>query len=357
LSNTDAEILTVVCTMVICDTRILKEFSKDTFSGYKTRDVSKAFEAALVSGELEAACYWAAELTCSGKASAVWETLCVVCAQHSFRAAPKYSILLGELARSFRAITNSGVLACELSIRDDEGARVCIARAVAAAVSATKGLPLKRIKVNPSDLALVAVPHRLRAPSTEFATVFKPGDPKALFVATNELAYATHVVHDEALASYWIEWAIAYAASCRRKKSPITCASRTSISEGHRPTDIAWLLWDVVLGKEADARKDRVRTALLTLFRLRYKAGTLNKRIHLLYCAVSVASPSFALAGELSLASAAMATAETSVPRMYSLVEAGAARVPQVEPPAQYQPETPRDIDLLLSTVPFKPKR
>ena len=59
----------------INDRRIHADFKSESFSGYKCSNARKALRTALGNGEIEAACFWAAELICSLKIPELWDDI------------------------------------------------------------------------------------------------------------------------------------------------------------------------------------------------------------------------------------------------------------------------------------------
>lgn len=355
--------------MQINDPRTQPDFTKTTFSGYKKSDVMKAFEKCLVSGSTERACFWTAELMCSGKAADVWERLISVYSQHAFKTAPKGAVLIAELTRKFRKVVNGGEVHSELDLRNNIDARVCLAMASATVCSLKKSLPVKRTKVAPTDFDLTTIPHRLQAPSTRYAKCFQDADPKELFIATNELCYALSEAKDTALACYWVEWIVGYTAKCKKQKTPLKCATRASVSHGSREEDVAWLVWDSILSVDVSPLVKRVIQSMLDLFRLRYQPGTLTKRIFVVYAAVSACCSSVPDDTSLAQIGSVLQLAEDSLDRMYTVVAAGAVNdnpgpaptptAPRNEPTSTSTRPPPRQradmntVNMLLSITPF----
>lgn len=349
--------------MVIQDDRTTKDFSKITFSGYRKPDVVKAFEKCIISGNVERACFWTAEMVCSGKAAEVWERLICVYCQHGFRESPKGALLLADFTKKFRRIVNSGQVSSELELRNHTHARKLLGMATAAIAAFKKGLPVKRIKVQCTDLDLSQIPQRLQATSTKHAIGYQDRDPKELFIAVNELCYAINSQNDAALACYWVEWIISYTSLCKKRKSPLQCATRAEISGGVRAEDPAWLIWDVILHSDLTAQTKRIVESLLTLFRLRYQPGTLSKRVHVIYSAIEACNPSFGLGPSLSSINSAIELGNSCANDMYDVVSAGApdtydsvtSITSSEEPIPKNVVSTLSNIDLLLSTAPFGP--
>ena len=122
--------------MQISDIRVPKDFTKTTFSGYKKSDVVKALDRCLVSGSVERACFWAAELVCSGRFLDIWETLMVTYSQNCFSSAPKIAMVLSELLTSFGSLANGQYSGNELELRNVDHVRTLVAQAVASVAAA-----------------------------------------------------------------------------------------------------------------------------------------------------------------------------------------------------------------------------
>ena len=303
--------------MHINDTRLQKEFMKYTFSGYKRSEVCKALERSMISSSVEKAGFWVAELVCSGRFIDAWDTIINTYAQCVFRLSPKIGVLLACLLKDFRTVINDQYAGNELDMRNVEGIRICMARAVAAVSASRKGHAVKRLKVLAIEFDIATIPHRLKAPNTKFAVTFTQNDPKELFIAINELSHALKHTYDAQLACYWIEWIVGYVGLCRKRKITLQCNPREKISASCRPTDVAWLLWDVILSGSPNDHQLRALTSLHSMFRVKYKSTTTTKRIHVLYCAVHTCNPSFTLSDSLDSIASGMKEAESQIDRMY----------------------------------------
>ena len=60
---------------LISDIRTPKEFNQGTISGYKKRDVIKAFENAIINSKLEEAIHWCVELHISTYDKEIWKSI------------------------------------------------------------------------------------------------------------------------------------------------------------------------------------------------------------------------------------------------------------------------------------------
>jgi hypothetical protein len=143
---------------------------------------------------------------------------------------------------------------------------------------------------------------KLNAPSVKYANgVFKPDDPKELFIAINEFAYHVSSESKNVIsACYWLEWILEYEVICKFKKEKCVGENRGEIA----PTipdkfknDIIWIVWDVLLhecnNKNKNKNKNKtiitkIITSLIELFSIKYTAGAKRKRKYLIYFAISL---------------------------------------------------------------------
>ncbi|NBW02961.1 MAG: hypothetical protein EBR87_04505 [Cytophagia bacterium] len=122
--------------------------------------------------------------------------------------------------------------------------------------------------------------------------IFKKEDPKELLVAINEFAYSISVDSKNMIsACYWVEWIIEFDAVCKQRKQPCSCEKRNYYAvETKYQKDIIWLLWDVILenGKQKGTFIEKILTALLNLFCIKYTTASSKKRRYILYYAVEL---------------------------------------------------------------------
>lgn len=336
--------------MQISDVRIQKDFTKTTFSGYKKSDVVKALDRCLVSGSLERACFWAAELVCSGRFFDVWETIMVSYSQNCFSSAPKVVMILSELLNSFGSLANGQYSGSEIDLRNVDHIRTLVAQAVASVACSQKTHAIKRIKVPTQEFDIVAIPYRMKAPDTSYATEYRVGDPKELFIATNELVFALNGSYDVTLACYWIEWIAGYTAFCKKKKIVLNCATRHDISGGTRSNDVVWMVWEAISKAANTEYQKKCVNALLRLFKMQYKSSTVSKRIYLIYAAVKACSPDFILTGSLDSVSMGMKEACSYTDRLYKVVSTSSIA-------REKKPLDSESLNLLLSVNAFVPSR
>ena len=78
------------------DTRTSSDFKGITYSGFKCSSVVQHLADAMMHEKLENACYWCAELMCSGHYIELWETLIQFYCKYIHISNPKLSIYMAS---------------------------------------------------------------------------------------------------------------------------------------------------------------------------------------------------------------------------------------------------------------------
>lgn len=280
----------------INDMRLASDFRATSFSNFKMTDVRKQFLSAVHAGKIEPACYWCAEMICSGHLGDIWELLIQYMAKYIHLANPKLAIYLDMRFNVFRNIATSQLTDNQLDLRNNEKIRKLFAEVVCTLALSNKKPSLEPMKINrASEFDMTRLSERLKAPSMDFAkAVFKPKDPKELFIAVNEFSFhSSPQSRDMSRACYWIEWAMEFEQICKLRKEPCVCERRSQHPiEKKYSRDVIWLFWDVMLqhaaGGEQHPLVEKTMQSLLRLFCVKYTTAACKRRRHLLYYAVGL---------------------------------------------------------------------
>uniref|UniRef100_A0A6C0D294 Uncharacterized protein n=1 Tax=viral metagenome TaxID=1070528 RepID=A0A6C0D294_9ZZZZ len=284
MSNTD-----------INDIRTPAQFKGFSFSKFKCTDAKNQFILNMQKGRLEPACYWCAELVCSGHYMEIWETLLYYAGKHIHLGNPKIIMYLEMRYEVFKNIMAKGDYLNELQLRNNPTIRQLFAEAVSVLTLSNKKSSIEPIKINrEEEFDMTQMTERLIAPNVHFIEpFFQKKDPNELIIALNEFAYnISHERHNMHSAMYWIEWVIEFDLICRKRKTPCHCERRTTIPvEKKYQCDIIWIIWDALfhycdLIGNVFIRK--LMDSLLSLFCIKYTTAACKRRRYLLYMAIAL---------------------------------------------------------------------
>jgi hypothetical protein len=293
MATTTTTSLSAICQ--IDDTRPIGAFTKITFSGYKTAQAMKKLLETLTTAKVEGACYWTAELICSGHYAELWEIIFLFYGKHVHVANPKLAIYIEtKLDRFKENMNNASSAQAQLNFRNDPAFRNMFCELIITLCFSDKKFTIQYTNVPDEDFDLVVLKNNLVAPDFARAeSIIQPEDPRELLVTINELQFCLSVeVASTMRANYWIEWLIDYAKLCKKRKQPCLIQQRThDIVETKHQRNIVWLIWDAIQ-RETKLRRSSVLTkiidALFRMFALRYSEAHNTRRKCIIYFAVAL---------------------------------------------------------------------
>jgi len=310
----------------INDIRQIKEFKGITFSEFKKTDAKKELIKNLYNGKIEPACYWSAELICSGHYSDLWDSIIEFYSKHIHIGNPKMITYLELRINNFKEILRNGYIDMELSMRNNDKIRRLFCEIICILCEAKKKHAYNEVKVKKDDFDLTQMTERFKAPNVTFADmIFLKDDPKELFVAANEFAYNLAVEGKNSVgACYWMEWIIEFETICKAKKEKVKCERRTFPKvESKFQMDIIWIIWDIFLN-EASKRNNliqRIVNSTLNIFCLRYTSGCHKKRRFLLYFIIELFTEPYSLDEEILKDKAKIMAITTKINKIYKEVK------------------------------------
>jgi hypothetical protein len=284
----------------INDIRSERDFKGITFSEFKNADVKKELIKNLYNAKIEPACYWSAEMICSGHYSDLWDSIIGFYTKHIHIGNPKLITYLEMRINNFKEIVSNGYRDQELRLRNNEKMRKLFCEIICVLCESKKRHCYSEIKIKKDDFDLTQMTDRFKAPSIVYAEpIIQKEDPKELMVAVNELAYnLTEEGKNSVSACYWMEWIIEFEKICKSKKEKCKCERRTfSKVESKFQMDIVWIIWDIFL-KESTKRSNliqRIVNSALNIFCLKYTSGCCKKRRQLMYFVIELFTEPYSL--------------------------------------------------------------
>ena len=288
----------------ISDLRGENEFKGVTFSKFKKAEVKKELLNSLINSKIEPACYWSAELICSGHYGDLWEIILLFFSKYVHLGNSSIGIYIELRINDFKSILNNGYSESILTLRNNDKIRKLFCEIMCVLCDAKRRHSFDNVKIKSDDLNMFVIKDKFKAPTTLYGEeVFTTEDPKELFPFINELAYnVTESGNNQMMACYWIEWIFEFENRCKMKKEKIFCERRNFPKVDPKcQKDIVWMIWDIFL-KETEKRSKIIKklmNSLLTLFCLKYTTGCHKKRKNLMYLAISILCENFTLEKEI----------------------------------------------------------
>jgi hypothetical protein len=279
----------------ISDIRTSSEFKGISFSNFKKTEVKNQLIENIKRGKIEPACYWCAELVCSGHFMDIWEIVIHYLGKHIHLGNPKLAVYLERRYTIFRNIMVQGHYVTELDLRNNINIRKLFVEMICILSISNKKPSFEAIKINKvEEFDITQMTERLKAPSVKYIdSIFQSKDPKELFIPLNEFAYnLSNEKRNINNACYWIEWIIEFDIICKNKKEQCRAVKRNQYHvESKLQRDVIWIVWDIILHYSNETENPFIITtinALLELFCIKYTTGSSKKRKYLLYFAVEL---------------------------------------------------------------------
>lgn len=285
---------------------IRTQFKSNSFSNYKKTEVKKQLIDSMKREKIEPACYWSAELICAGHFIDLWDIIIHYFGKHIHLGNPKIIIYLERRYRIFYNIISQGYYQSELELRNNQNIRKLFAEIIYLLTFSHKKHSFEQIKINANEeFNLSHMTELLKADSMNYVeNIYKPKDPKELFISFNEFAYfLSKNIKNTTNACYWIEWILEFDALCKRKKNPCYCEKRNDYNvENKHKCDIIWIIWDILMhycNLLENPFLTRLMDSTISLFCIKYTNSCNKKRRYLLYFAVSIITENVNVNGDM----------------------------------------------------------
>ena len=273
---------------------IRTSFKGITFSNFKKIEAKAQFIENMKKGKVEPACYWAAELICAGHYMDLWEIILHYMSKYIHLGNPKIVIYLEKRYTIFKNIMSQGHFLNEIQLRNNSNMRKLFAEVISILTISNKKHSFEPIKINRiEEFDITQMTERLKAPSVYIETIFKPKDPKEIFIALNELAHHLSSDHLSMInACYWIEWIMEFDNICKKRKEQSKCERRSQYEVDLKlQCDIIWMIWDILLYScelQNNIFTLSIMKSLVNLFCIKYTNASAKKRRYIFYFAVTL---------------------------------------------------------------------
>lgn len=332
----------------INDIRSESEFRGITFSSYKKTDVRKELLNSLSNSKVEPACYWSAELVCSGHYLELWDIIITFASKYIHLANPKLPLYIEMRYESFKSIISNGYSGNELRLRNQPKMRSLFAEIVCVLANSKRQHKYESVKIKKKEeYDIATMSQRLKAPRVDYAQeFFRERDPKEIFIAMNEFAF--HISRDSKntlLACYWVEWVVEFETICKAKKETCRCERRAHIPVDEKlQFDPIWIIWDMILSRSNDTEDyspltQKIVNSLLRLYCIRFTPGVRKKRRYLIYFAISLLTAEYDTRVEMINDRHVIETAVANIDSVYKQIK---------------QHEISPDTDYLFSSAGYK---
>jgi hypothetical protein len=169
----------------INDIRDKPKFRSTTFSKFKIQDVRKELIKCLIESTIEPACYWSAELICSGHYEELVDILLHFYSKYIHIGNPKLILYLELRINNLKAFVNNSNHDM-LSLRNNNKVRTIFAEMVCVLCEAKRKHGLNEINVKPDDFVFTNITARCKAPNLCFAEeILYQEDPQELYTSLN----------------------------------------------------------------------------------------------------------------------------------------------------------------------------
>jgi len=288
----------------INDTRQPKDFQYTTFGNFKRSDVKKELNKSLQGSKIETACYWCAEMICSGYLEDLWDLLILFYSKFIHLGNVKLLLLLSKRLDYFKRIVLN--LDSEFNVRNHSTCRVLFAELICVLCLSKKRNCLNPIEIRKETFDIIEMKQILKATNMEFAkeSFKKDEDSNDLMVPVNEFCYSLNV-KDTLQCFYWIEWLLEYENRCLKKKETIKIARRSEFCTTEKfQKDMAWLLWECISKELEKVEKNKpflveIFKGTINLFQSNYNTVRGKKKKFLLFFFSSILTEPFDISSNI----------------------------------------------------------
>ena len=276
----------------INDIRLPKDFKGITFSGFKKTESINELIKSLINSKLESACYWCAELVCSGHFLDIWDAIIVFFSKNIHIGNPKLIYYLDKKCDLFKSILNNGYRGEELRMRNNEKIRIIFAEICIVLHFSKKKHSVSEIKIGPDTNVI----YKYKSTTFDFINDYlHEDDLKDIIIPLNEFVYQLVEEKNSVDACYWLEFLIDLEKKFKKEKIVILGTRTIEGIEFKFQKDICIAIWDIML-KISKTKTDligKIVKSSFKLFSLKYGNSSYKKRKFLIYFIIEMLCHSF----------------------------------------------------------------
>ena len=279
----------------IIDTRGIKSFKKETFSGYKKADVIKTLLKSIDSKKVENASNWLVECIVSGYIIDIWEKLLIYSTSIININNPKLpnilykkNVLFYNIIGRYNIHSNKEEI---LLLRNNLELRHIFLSLLGLIILSDKTKRYDNYpKITEEDFNFDNIIKRLHSQFNLLPTNFiKFNEPEELKLIVNEIYYYLKDKkggYEKSI--YWIVWLIEWEKLNKKKLKNWNINERNIEVKKKYRSDVVWIIWELIFleSENVDEKIVKQIKSLYELFIFDYNLQKKNKRLSYLYQAV-----------------------------------------------------------------------
>ncbi len=278
----------------IIDTRLIDNFKKSTFSGYKKADVISTLFSSIDNGKVENACNWLTECLCSGYTFDIWQRLLIYSCNKISINNPNLILYLYKKNRTinniFKSIDKSdryGILECR---NDDKTRNIFFSVITIFCMSNKTNKYDKYPKLKECDFDFENIQKRFVANVYLLNNDFIHfNEPEELKLVMNEIyTYLKNKNYEMCL--FWIFWVFEWEKRNLKAKNNWHIDARVVNVHPKFQSDLVWIIWELIFlqCENVNIEKKRHIKGLYMLYLDEFNTRKRNKRLPYLYMSICI---------------------------------------------------------------------
>jgi len=272
---------------LIRDTRELNYFKKQSFSGYKKKDIFNALSKSMETKKVENACNWITECLCSGYIEESWTNLLLFASEIVSINNPNLPNYLYKKNILFYNIYNNidkRYLFSILDLRNNQIIRnLFFSITTLLSISSKTKRYDKYPKLKDIDFNFEIIQKRLSATSNLLSSDFiHYNEPEELKIIMNEIYFhLKNKIGGYERCMYWTIWILEWEKRNIKAKNIWNIDQRIVEVDDKYKSDLIWILWELILleTKNRDSLIKKQINSLYELYKFEFNCRKRNKRL------------------------------------------------------------------------------